>query len=198
MTCRIAIAISPFFVFVFGCSSEKSSSSTVPPVSRPSANSVSRFSLRSDAFGTMQTIPIEHRHTDVGGKNQSPPLQWTDPPAPTKTFALVCVDPDAPGGDFVHWVVYNLPAETRRLEGGLSREPTLANGSSQGKNDFDQIGYDGPAPPPGKPHHYIFRLYALDTKLNLPAEATREQLEKAMQGHIVGQAELVGVYEHKE
>ena len=81
---------------------------------------------------------------------------------------------------------------------GLSREPTLANGSSQGKNDFDQIGYDGPAPPPGKPHHYIFRLYALDTKLNLPAEATREQLEKAMQGHIVGQAELVGVYEHKE
>jgi Raf kinase inhibitor-like YbhB/YbcL family protein len=155
------------------------------------------FVLRSEAFRNGETIPADFRHTEVGGKNQSPPLEWTDPPSGTRAFALVCIDPDAPDGEFVHWVLYNLPGELRKLERNLGRTPALPNGARQGKNDFDEIGYDGPAPPPGKPHRYIFRLYALDRPLDLPPQATRQQLEKAMQGHILAQTELVGIYEHE-
>lgn len=156
------------------------------------------FLLRSPAFGHMQTIPAAHLHRDEGGKNESPPLEWTDPPAGTQAFVLICVDPDAPGGDFVHWVVYNIPAEVRKLEGNLGRAEKLPNGALQGKNDFGEIGYDGPAPPPGKPHRYFFRLYAIKSLLNLPPGATREQVEKALQGLVLAQAELVGQYEHKK
>jgi len=181
-----------------GCGSKtESSKPTSQPTTPGEPIAQKTFALRSETFRNGETIPADFRHTDVGGKNQSPPLEWTDPPSGTRAFALVCVDPDAPGGEFVHWVLYNLPGELRKLERNLGRDATLANGALQGKNDFDEIGYDGPAPPPGKPHRYIFRLFALDRKLDLPPKATREQLEKAMQGHILAQAELIGVYEHK-
>jgi Raf kinase inhibitor-like YbhB/YbcL family protein len=110
------------------------------------------------------------------------------------SFALIVTDPDAPGQTFVHWVLYGLPAETRALPEALPGIGQLADGGRQGRNDFGDLGYGGPCPPPGSPHHYVFTLYALDAKLNLPVGATRAQVEAAMQGHILASGELIGVY----
>jgi len=128
------------------------------------------------------------------GANASPELQWTAPPAGTKSFAMIVVDPDAPGGEFVHWVVYDVPAETRQFSEGLAKTEQLADGARQGRNDFGTIGYSGPCPPPGAAHRYEFELYALDAKLNLPAGATRAQVEDAMKGHILAHGEMIGRY----
>lgn len=172
------------------------------PASSPSTANAGQadahgFTLYSDAFAHGQTLPAEFRHTEVGGKNLSPPLRWSNPPGGTQAFVLLCIDPDAPDGDFVHWVLYDLPGHLRQLDRGLGRDATLPNGARQGKNDFGEVGYDGPAPPPGKPHRYIFRLYALDRKLGLPPGATRAEVEKAMHGHILAPTELIGIYQHK-
>ena len=128
------------------------------------------------------------------GVDISPELTWTESPAETKTLALVMDDPDAPGGTFVHWVLYDLPADTRSLAEGLARDRQLANGARQGRNSFGKIGYNGPCPPKGAPHHYLFKLYALDTKTNLKAGASKGELERAMKGHILAQAEISGSY----
>jgi hypothetical protein len=129
------------------------------------------------------------------GADLSPQLAWTAPPPGTASFALIVTDPDAPGGVFVHWVLYDLAAGTRELPEGLPSEGQLADGSRQGRNDFGNIGYGGPCPPPGSPHHYVFTLYALDAKLNLARGATRAQVESAMRGHILARGELVGLYQ---
>lgn len=147
--------------------------------------------LTSDAFEPGAAIP--RRHTG-DGEDLSPPLQWSEPPAGTKSFALICDDPDAPRGDWVHWVLYHLPAETRALPEGVPSNPTLDGGARQGRNDFGRIGYGGPAPPPGKPHRYFFKLYALSAELNLPAGAAKKQLEAAMQGQVAAEATLMGTY----
>jgi Raf kinase inhibitor-like YbhB/YbcL family protein len=128
------------------------------------------------------------------GAGVSPQLAWSAPPAGTASFALIVTDPDAPGRTFVHWVLYDLPAETRALPEGLPGVGQLTDGSRQGRTDFGEIGYGGPCPPPGSPHHYHFTLYALDAKLNLPVGATRAQVEAAMQGHVLARGELVGLY----
>ena len=122
----------------------------------------------------------------------SPALSWTDPPAGTESFAIIEDDPDAPSGTFVHWLVYDLPAAYRRLPEGLSGNDQMAGGGRQGTNDFSRTGYSGPCPPPGKPHRYFIRVYALDAKTNLRPAATRAELGAAMQGHILAQAELMG------
>ena len=106
--------------------------------------------------------------------------------------ALIMYDPDAPAGTWVHWVLYNLPANTRELPEGIEEQEQLATGALQGRNDFRKIGYGGPCPPPGTPHRYYFKLYALDTKLNLKGGATKPDLERAMKGHILGETELKG------
>ena len=129
------------------------------------------------------------------GAGISPQLAWSAPPAGTVSFALIVTDPDAPGRTFVHWLLYDLPAETRALPEGLPGLGQLSDGSRQGRNDFGEIGYGGPCPPPGSPHHYHFTLYALDAKLNLPVGATRAQVEGAMQGHILASGELIGTYQ---
>ncbi|MGB9409561.1 MAG: YbhB/YbcL family Raf kinase inhibitor-like protein [Terracidiphilus sp.] len=129
------------------------------------------------------------------GAGISPQLAWSAPPAGTVSFALIVTDPDAPRGTFVHWVLYDLPAETRALPEGLPGLGQLDDGSRQGRNDFGEIGYGGPCPPPGSPHHYVFTLYALDAKLNLPVGATRAQVEGAMQGHILARGELIALYQ---
>jgi Raf kinase inhibitor-like YbhB/YbcL family protein len=147
--------------------------------------------LTSAAFPEGQTIP---KLCTGDGKDVSPPLTWSNAPPSTKSFALICEDPDAPRGTWVHWVVYNLPPETRELSQGVSREETLPNGGLQGTNDFGKIGYGGPAPPPGKAHRYFFKLYALDGPVDLPAGATRKQLQDAMAGHIVAEGQLMGTY----
>src|SRR5579871_5474963 len=148
-----------------------------------------KFSLTSTAFNEGQSIPAKYTGDGV---DTSPPLAWTDPPSGTVSLALICEDPDAPVGTWTHWVLFNMPANLRKLDEGVSKEETLADGSRQGKNDFKKIGYGGPAPPKGKPHRYYFKLYALDTKLGLPAGATRKELLIAMKGHILAEGQAIG------
>ncbi len=149
------------------------------------------FSISTTAFPPGGSIP---RAFTADGKDTSPALSWQGPPAGTQAFALVCDDPDAPVGTWVHWVIWNIPATAKGLGQGVQTVKTLADGSAQGKNDFGRIGYGGPSPPPGKPHRYFFRLYALKEKLSLAPGATRSDLDKAMQGRILEAAELFGTY----
>ncbi len=128
------------------------------------------------------------------GADRSPELTWTQPPAGTRTLALLVTDPDAPAGTWVHWVLYNVPSGMRGLAAAVPRQDRLADGSHQGRNDFGRIGYGGPCPPGRSVHRYVFELFALDTALQLPPGTTRNQLERAMEGHILAHAELLGRY----
>ena len=148
--------------------------------------------VTSTAFKAGEIIPKQYTGD---GADQSPPLRWSEPPAGTKSIALICDDPDAPRGTWVHWVLFNLPAQARELEEGVPTKETLGNGAKQGKNDFGNIGYGGPAPPKGKPHRYIFKLYALAMAVDLSAGATKAELEKAMKGHILADGQLMGTYQ---
>ena len=147
--------------------------------------------LTSSAFHQDGTIPKQHT---ADGKDTSPPLRWGETPKETRSLALICDDPDAPGRVWVHWVLFNLPPEVRELHEGVPAHQSLANEARQGKNDFGKIGYGGPAPPPGKPHRYFFKLYALDTVLELPAGSTKSQLVDAMKGHVLAEGHLMGRY----
>lgn len=163
---------------------------TQPPNDTPAGSAMS-IELTCSAFQPGATIPKQYTGD---GDDTSPPLHWSEPPKGTQSLALICDDPDAPVGTWVHWVLFNLPAETRELEEGVPTTETLPSGGKQGKNDFGNIGYGGPAPPKGKPHRYFFKLYALDRALDLSPGATKAQLVKAMKGHILGEGQLVGKY----
>ena len=154
-----------------------------------SSATAATFTLTSGAFAAGATIPREHT---CDGKDASPPLAWRDPPAGTKAFALVVDDPDAPAGTWVHWVVYDLPATATSLPAGVA--PGDATIGTQGKNDFRRAGHGGPCPPPGPPHHYHFTLYALDAPTGLAPGATKADVLRAIAGHTLGKAELVGTY----
>jgi len=147
------------------------------------------FEIRSKAFAPGGAIPQKYT---CNGTDVAPPLSWTEPPAGTKSLALIMDDPDAPVGTWVHWVLYNLPASARELAEGTLE--TLPDGVKQGTNDFRKTGYGGPCPPAGPAHRYFFKLYALDVELNAAPGATKKQVEAAMAGHIVAQAELIGRY----
>jgi Raf kinase inhibitor-like YbhB/YbcL family protein len=146
--------------------------------------------LTSSAFVENGLIPKQYT---CDSKDISPPLKWESVPEKTKSFALICDDPDAPMGTWVHWVLFNLPANKRELPENLPPIATLPDGSRQGKNDFGKIGYGGPCPPSGT-HRYYFKLYALDQPLDLKAGATKGQLLKAMEGHILAEGQLMGKY----
>ena len=146
--------------------------------------------LVSSAFREGQPIP---RGYTCDGANVSPSLEWSDVPQNAKTLALIADDPDAPAGSWVHWVFYNLPADNIGLVENVPLEENLKAGGFQGKNDFKKIGYGGPCPPSGT-HRYFFKLYAIDSELPLKAGASKSDLEKAMTGHILGQAQLMGTY----
>jgi Raf kinase inhibitor-like YbhB/YbcL family protein len=150
-----------------------------------------RIELTSTAFSEGQAIPKLHTGD---GKDTSPPLKWSEPPEGTKSLALICEDPDAPRGTWTHWVLFNLPPDRHGLDAGIATDKELAGGARQGKNDFGKIGYGGPAPPRGKPHRYLFKLYALHTKLDLPAGATRDQLLTALKSHVLAEGQLMGLY----
>jgi Raf kinase inhibitor-like YbhB/YbcL family protein len=130
------------------------------------------------------------------GQDISPELAWTESPAGTKGLALIMDDPDAPAGTWVHWVLYDLPGNSNGLVEGVSKDSQLPDGARQGRNDFGRIGYNGPCPPKGGPHRYFFKLYALDRKMNLKTGATKTELERAMKGHILAEAEMVGRFQH--
>lgn len=141
--------------------------------------------LTSNAFVNGQSIPAKYACT---GKNISPTLAWNEPPAGTQSFALIMDDPDAPAGTWVHWALFNIQANTRSLQENLD-----TGAISVGKNSWGDLGYGGPCPPSGT-HRYFFKLYALDSTLSLSPGATKEQLLKAMEGHILAQAELMGTF----
>ena len=149
------------------------------------------FELTSRAFSPGATIPVQHT---CDGPDVSPPLAWTSPPTGAKGFALVCEDPDAPRGLWVHWVLWSIPATATSLPEGVTPDETLPDGSRHGRNDFGKLGHNGPCPPPGAPHRYVFRLYALDAVPALDPGATRAQLLDAIRGHVLGEAELTGRY----
>lgn len=143
--------------------------------------------IESPVFQNHQAIPAKYT---CEGENVSPPIVFRDLPRGTKSLALILDDPDAPMRTFDHWIVWNIPADTKTLQEG-------AKVSKQGKNDFRKIGYGGPCPPPGNSHRYFFKAYALDVELDLPEGVSKSQLEEAMEGHILGKAELVGIYQRK-
>jgi len=148
------------------------------------------FELTSTAFASGEPIPLKYT---CDGQDISPPLQWGDPPQNTQSFALIADDPDAPVGTWVHWVLYNLPAETRALPEAVPPDAELPDGSRHGQNSWQRLDYGGPCPPSGT-HRYFFKLYALDTVLDLDAGAGKKQVLRAMEGHILAQAEVMGVY----
>ncbi len=151
------------------------------------------LTVRSPAFEEGQMIPP--RFT-ADGADVSPPLEWSKVPPDTASMAVIADDPDAPMGTWVHWVIYNLPPETDSLPADVPPVETLNNGAAHGTTDFGRIGYGGPAPPSGV-HRYFFRVYALDIRLDLPAGATRHEVDRAMRGHILAQGELMGRYSRR-
>lgn len=146
--------------------------------------------LTSDAFAQEEAIP---RKYTCDGQDISPPLSWSDPPEGTESFALICDDPDAPMGTWVHWVLFNIPADKRTLPEGIPAKDQLSDGSLHARNSWKRRDYGGPCPPSGT-HRYFFKLYALDATLDLKAGATKKQVLRAMEGHILAQAELMGTY----
>lgn len=152
------------------------------------------LTLTSAAFAEGQPIPQKYT---CQGSDISPALTWTNAPANTKSFALIADDPDAPMGTWVHWVLYDLPPATTALPENVAKTQTIAGNARQGINDFHRPGYGGPCPPPGKPHRYYFKLYALDKMLDLKPGAMKPDVEAAMKGHILAQGQLMGTYQRR-
>jgi Raf kinase inhibitor-like YbhB/YbcL family protein len=157
---------------------------------------------REDAPRGLELASRDFRHGEpipadftCEGDGRSPALTWSGVPVETRSFALVCDDPDAPRGTWQHWLLYNLPAEAVELDAGVPPKPELPSGARQGINDSGDVGYGGPCPPPGKPHRYFFRLHALDIMLNLPPGVSRADLDQAMAGHVLAVGTLMGTYE---
>ncbi len=148
------------------------------------------FELTSTAFANGDPIPMKYTCDD---QDISPPLQWKDPPEGTRSFALICDDPDAPMGTWVHWVLYNLPGSTLSLLEAVPSVADLPNGSRHGQNSWGRSDYGGPCPPGGT-HRYFFKLYALDTELELAAGASKDELLRVMDGHVLASTETRGVY----
>jgi len=147
------------------------------------------LTVLSAAFIMGATIPQQYCCAPY-----SPPLSWSQVPEETRSIAVLCDDPDAPVGDWVHWVLFNLPPDTESLEPGIPRKAKLENGAIQGTTDYGRIGYDGPCPPPGKPHRYFFTVFALDALLDLDSSATKADLLNAMEGHVLAKGELMGKF----
>jgi len=177
-------------LFLLSCFLIITACSTQP---RQKETASATLDLTSADFAAGATIP---KMFTCDGGDSSPALAWKAPPAGTQSFALIADDPDAPVGTWVHWVVFNIPATLRALPQNFPKDEQSADGTRQGKNDFDKIGYGGPCPPPGKAHRYFFKVYALDTKLNLNPGSTKKELEGAMQGHILARGEYLGRYSH--
>ena len=166
--------------------------SVLPGVGSTGQESVD-VQLTSEAFEDGGVIPV--RHT-CDGEDVSPPLAWSGAPAGTKSFALLVDDPDAPRESFDHWIAYDIPAAATTLPEGVDDSPRLASlgGSRQGRNGFGKVGWGGPCPPPGRPHRYVFRLYALDKTAGLDPGVKREALERALEGHVLATATLTGTF----
>jgi Raf kinase inhibitor-like YbhB/YbcL family protein len=156
------------------------------------STSQAQMKLMSPAIASGAPIANDYACT---GTDRSPSLSWSNVPQNTKTFALVVQDPDAPGGTFIHWVAYNIPAQVNSLPASVSQSTEIPGGGTNGINGFDHVGYNGPCPPSGKLHHYHFRLYALDSAIDPGDKADAEAIQSAMKGHVLATAELVGTFQ---
>jgi Raf kinase inhibitor-like YbhB/YbcL family protein len=182
----LAIVLTLMLIPITGCSSQGA-------ISQEGAVGVkSSLKLQSTVFKEGERIPDEYT---CDGKNISPPLSWSGPDNTLNSWVLIVEDPDAPRGIFTHWIIYNIPANITSLPEAVPTTEKTPNGALQGKNDSLKLGYTGPCPPPGPVHHYDFTLYALDSPLNLPAGVSKKQLLEAMQGHIISQGKLTGIYQ---
>lgn len=152
------------------------------------------FNISTPAYENGANIPVEHT---CEGDDISPPVRWDGEPKGTAYFALIMEDPDAPGGTFTHWIVYNLPPDCHELEKIIPVERHLENNAIQGKNDFGNIGFNGPCPPKGEEHRYFFRIFALKKKLPPESIDSGEQFYQAMNGLILDKAEYMGKYYRK-
>ena len=179
-----------FAAALFGCWGAASCADNSKTTKEPAMN----IQITSAAFADGQPIPAKYTGD---GQDVSPPLRWTNAPANTRSFALIADDPDAPVGTWVHWVLYDLPATATELAENTPKSPQLPDGAKQGLNSGSRLGYGGPCPPPGKPHRYFFKLYALDTLLNLKPGVTKKDLLKAMEGHVLAEGQLMGTYQRK-
>ncbi len=153
------------------------------------------LNLSSVSFQADGDIPAKFT---CDAQDVSPALNWAAPPAETRSFVLIADDPDAPTKTIVHWVLYDLPAGARSLPECIAKDATLPDGSHQGKNDHGTTGYSGPCPPRGATHHYFFKLYALDSMIDLKPDASKDDLEHAMEGHILAQSQLIGRFAHRQ
>ncbi len=163
------------------------------PGEQPIEDGEMALSVSSPAFQDGQGIPAKYT---CQGEDISPPLAWSELPTGTQSCALIMDDPDAPGGLFTHWIVFNIPPDSHGLPEAVPVQARLSSGALQGNTDFGKSGYGGPCPwPPGSLHRYQFTLYAIDRTLDLEAGASREQVLNAMQGHILAQAQLSGTYQ---
>jgi Raf kinase inhibitor-like YbhB/YbcL family protein len=177
---------------VVGNWSERAHAAAVQAAAQKTAEA--KFQLTSSSFEADAAIPAKYTCDSAG---VSPALGWTEPPAGTQSFALVMDDPDVPKRTVIHWLLYDLPPTTRALPEGVPNKAKLPDGSRQGKNDPGKIGYGGPCPPHrGAAHHYFFKLYALDYQTGLKPKANGADVEKAIKGHILAQAELIARFQH--
>ncbi|MEL7669769.1 YbhB/YbcL family Raf kinase inhibitor-like protein [Methanobacterium sp.] len=149
------------------------------------------INLMSDVFEEGDIIPTMHTCDD---KNISPPLRWDSLPERTMSFAILCEDPDAPRGTWTHWIIFNILPSVMELSAGIKNEEKLSNGMTQGINDFGYAGYGGPCPPEGEKHRYFFRIYALDTTLNLSPGANRKEFLRALNENVLDEGQLMGIY----
>ena len=150
------------------------------------------FLLQSKAFNNNDPIPSKYTGEDI---NISPPLEWTNAPIGTKGFILVCDDQDAPAGAWVHWVLYDIPPSVKSINEAIPRNKIVLGSAKHGINDFDQIGYDGPMPPPGSPHRYVFKLYAVDKQTGLAPGLTKDEILKTIKPRIMAEAQMIGTYQ---
>jgi Raf kinase inhibitor-like YbhB/YbcL family protein len=186
---RLAAGLCCTFLFTLLLATAVACGNSAPQPAQGPDPSKSGFRIESAAFKEGAFIPDRF---SCQGENVSPPLKWTDPPAGSRSLALIVDDPDAPAGTWTHWVVFNLPAQTKAMDENAPKQDKLPNGGLQGSTSFGSIGYGGPCPPPGKAHRYFFRLYALDTVLSLKPGAAREDVVAASKGHTLGEAQLMG------
>jgi Raf kinase inhibitor-like YbhB/YbcL family protein len=164
---------------------------SVVALTMTSAEAQSTFTLTSAAFASGAPIPVDN---SCKGANTSPPLAWSGAPADTKSFALIVEDPDAPRGTFTHWIAFDIPATVTSLPAALPHIEQLPGGGEQGMNSVAKIGYMGPCPPAGKVHHYHFKLYALNSTINLPKGASLTAVQATIQSHVIATANLVGTF----
>ena len=184
-TCRVAVLlVALIFTLLMSAGCQ--------PKREPPKEGEMVLSVSSAAFQEGEVIPAKYT---CQGQDISPPLTWSEPPAGTQSLSLIVDDPDAPVGVFTHWVIFNIPADSRGLSEAVPTQAELPSGALQGKNDFGRMGYAGPCPPSGRTHRYQFTVYALDSRLDLTAGVAKTQLLTAMQGHVLAQGELSGRYQ---